>query len=274
MIALVTDSTCYLPRSIASKLNVKIVPLSYSIFGQIFTESYSDENGNFAELVKRYGDEAKTSQAPLSAFMSMFNELVRDGFEVLTIVMSSRLSGTYSSALAAAKAVSPDKIMVVDSLTTAYNQYLLVEKAAELIKRGDMDLLSIAHEVEAMRESVGTVFSVGSLDALRRGGRLSIVRQSVGTVLNVRPILLLKDGALVADGVARGRLGLIREMISRIPREVKRICVSHINNPEIFSAIKEQIIEIYSGVEVEEWPVGPVIGIHIGISAIGIGWLK
>ncbi|HOV68912.1 MAG TPA: DegV family protein, partial [Clostridia bacterium] len=231
-----------------------------------------EENGPYNEIIEKYGATAKTSQAPMSAYLTVFNELIRAGYDILCIAMSSRLSGTYSSALAAARAVSHKRIKVVDSLTTVYGQYLLTEKAVELIRQGKR-LLEVAQELELMRNKIGLVFSVDNIDALRRGGRLSIVRQSVSTILNVRPILLCKDGVIVADGNAKGKSALIRELLARIPKNAVKIGIMNMNTQDIADELYNRLKALHPKCLVEHWNLGPVIGIHLGPVAIGLGWI-
>ena len=130
-----------------------------------------------------------TAQASITVFAETFAELVKQGFEVVCLVISSRLSGTYSCASIAAGNVDPEKISVVDSRSTAGGLALLVKYAADLARKG-FPRQEIVKKIKAMREQSGIVFSVANMDALRRSGRIGALRQSVGTILNIRPILL------------------------------------------------------------------------------------
>ncbi len=109
----------------------------------------------------------------------MFQELVGQGFEVLCIVISSRLSGTFSSACAAAREVAPEHIHVLDSLSTAGGMYLLVEHARRLAECG-LSLSQVAAVLESRRQGIHTAFSVDDMEALRRSGRIGLVRRSFG----------------------------------------------------------------------------------------------
>ena len=124
MIAIVTDSTVCIPKNEAEAYGIRIVPNSYSAGGQTYRESYSDRNGDFERRIFSNPAAGKTSQASAAAFIPVFRELIRGGFEVLCVVLSSRLSGTYSSACIAAREVDAERIAVVDSLTTAGGLWL------------------------------------------------------------------------------------------------------------------------------------------------------
>lgn len=274
MIKLVTDSTAYVPKEIAAAMDLHVVPLHYALADQIFTEAECPEdNGVFEDFLLRFGNKAKTSQATASSFLSTFTELMRQGHEILCITMSSRMSGTYSSATMAAKTLSPDKIEVVDSLITACGMYMLIERAKQLIDSG-MPLKEIAMQLDMEKRRIGTVFSVESLDALRRGGRLSLARSSVGTILNVRPVLLCRAGTIIADGVARGKDALVRELIARVPDGVKEISVMSLRSEDMRRRLMEGLQATHPDAKIYYWPVGPVLGIHLGLGAAGIAWFS
>ena len=201
MIALVTDSTAYLTKQEAISLGVHIVPTGYTIGGKLMQETYADCNGDFEPLLARTPN-CKTSQAPIHSFSRIFKKLVQNGYDVLCIVMSSRLSGTYSCACIAAQSVPSEKIRVVDSLAVAGSLNLLIKRASALVREGH-PLDSIAEKMEEIRSQAGIIFSVSNMDTLRRSGRIGIIRQSVGTILNIRPVLLCEDGAISSCGSAR-----------------------------------------------------------------------
>ena len=213
MITLVTDSTAYLTKEEADRLKLRVVPMHYTIAGNSYTEGFADENQNFVDKIAANPDLCATAQASVADFVGMFQAIVHQGGEVLCVVISSRLSGAYSSACIAAKAVDAEKVRVVDSRTTAGGLALLLKKAAKLIRQG-YPLEDIVAQVKKQREKTGIAFSVEDMESLRKSGRLSIVRQSVGAILNIRPILCLeKDGGALhlriparrADGMRRCR---------------------------------------------------------------------
>jgi DegV family protein with EDD domain len=256
----------------AQAMGVKIVPMSYTVAGQLYIESYGDHNGDFEALIARHQSNSKTSQASLSEFMSIFEELVRQNYEVICPVISSRLSGTYSCASLAAKAVSPDKIIVVDSHTTAGGLSLFMKKAVELVLSG-YSLKEVASKLEAIRNNIGIAFSVSNLDALRRSGRLTLMRQSVSTILNLRPILLCEDGALVAQGTARGKRELILQLVNRIPKNATKIVIQALDDHAAVGPLTAEIRRSLPNAELKISTVGPVICINIGLGAIGVSWI-
>ena len=269
MFTVVTDSSVYFTRKEAESLGVRMLPLLYSVNGQHFGEGYADENGRFLQLVEQ-GQDMYTAQVSTSTFLSTFSELRRKKKDILCLTMSSRLSGVYSSAMMTARDMDPEHIIVVDSLSIAGGFKFLAEKACEMARQ-NYTLQQAADEIESMRDRIGIVFSVNDMGALRRSGRLGFVRQSVTTMLNLRPILLCKYGAVVSDAVARGTHAQIRALVRTVPDGAKRIEVQYVQNRQSAEVITEELKRRFACL-IEISNVGPVLAIHLGLSAIGISW--
>lgn len=270
MFTIVTDSSAYLTRAEAERLDVRVLPMFYSIGGVSFYEGHLDENGQYQKLLEQTGKEQHTAQVSSGTFMSAFNELLRKGHNILCITISSRLSGAYSSALVAAREFDPDRILVLDSLSTAGGMRFLIEKAREISQSG-ASLQDAADSLERLRDAVGIAFSVDDMGALRRSGRLGFVRQSVGTMLNIRPILLCKNGTVISSGIARGRHGQMAELVRSIPQSAKRVIVHYVVNRTAAHGLYEAVKEKFD-CDVAVRGIGPVLAIHLGLSAIGVAW--
>lgn len=272
MIAIITDSTISITREEAERLGVYIVSDHYSVNGRTFLEGFGDENGDFEERIFREPELCKTSQPPVSSFVQVFEELRQKDMEVLCIVISSRLSGTYSSACIAAREVDRAHIAVVDSLSTSGGLWLLAKTARSLIDAGG-SLQETAEKLEALRDKTGIVFSVNDMAALRRSGRLGIVPQSVGTVLNIRPVLMCIKGTIVARGTARGTAERVKALISRVPDNVKEIVVHHLGEHESVEPLYQAVLRRFPNAPVQVAKLGPVLGIHLGAGTVGISWI-
>lgn len=272
MITIVTDSTAYLTKGQARRLGVSLVPVSFTIEGRSFSESFADQKGRYESEVGKHIFQCTTAHPPISTFAAALEKELNEGNEVLCIVMSSRLSGTYSSAVLAAEEIGDNRVTVVDSLSTAGGQYLLIQKARELLD-GGFGRDETAAQLERIKKQVGTAFSVDNMDALRRSGRLGLVRQSVSTILNIRPLLTLEDGAIVAGSMARGRTEQIKALIAKVPPHAAQVVVEYfgpgIDPKKITSGLKQAGIEAQTTV----CRIGPVLGIHLGLGVVGVAWL-
>ncbi len=271
MIAIVTDSSAHLCRGEAEALGVTVVPMTYNLSGQqTYWESYMDENGDYEQLVDANMEKLRTSQASYASFMGEFLELIESGADILCLTISSRLSGTFGNASMAARDLAPDRIMVVDSLTTSGGLYQMVREARRLLD-GGMSLSEAAAALTALRNCVRIAFTVDDIAPLRRSGRLGVVRLSISTILNIRPVLRCVEGSIISTGVVRGRNEQMKTLVDSLPKEPCDCLV------EGFMA-DEQMVQLKAKVEAKGHRatirrIGPVLGIHLGRGCLGVSWI-
>jgi len=272
MIAIVTDSTISIARKDAAALGLYIVSDSYSINGVPFLEGYADENGKFEKWIFADPEKCRTSQPPVTAFSQTFEELTAKGMDVLCLTISSRLSGTFSSACIAAQEMEKGRVAVVDSLSTSGGLWLLAKAARALID-GGASLCEAAQKLQELRDRTGIAFSVDDMAALRRSGRLGFVPQSVSTVLNIRPILLCSKGSIVARSAARGNAERVRRLVGHVPEDAAEIIVHYLGERENAEPLYLALCSRFPGVPVHVSRLGPVLGIHLGAGTIGVSWI-
>lgn len=271
MISIITDSTACLTRKEAQELGVTVLPAVYYTPEKVYEEGFIEENGDFEEVLAR--GNCRTSHTNATLFYGEFERQIKLGNQVLCVTISSRLSGTYSSAcLAASQLDSPD-IAIVDSLTTAGGLFAMLKAARRFADEGK-GIFEIARGLEEMRERVSIAFSVDDMGPLRRSGRLGVVRQSVGTILNLRPILVCRNGTVISHGMARGEASQIEELIKAIPHDAEEIFIHYIANHsqaiKLFRHLKENI----TTAKISYRKLGPVLGVHLGLGVIGAAWVK
>ncbi|MBQ3108294.1 MAG: DegV family protein [Clostridia bacterium] len=271
MIVIATDSTACLTKQEARMLGVIYVPMTYTVDGNTYTEHFSEDNGAYDTLIAGTED-LHTSQPAIGTYQHTFSALRRAGFEVLCLTISSRLSGTYNNASVCAAELDPENIRVVDTRTTAFGIAFLVREARRLIQSG-YSLDETADAITQLRDQVKTLFSVGDMAPLRRSGRLGPVRQSIGTMLNIRPLLTVKDGTVVACGVARGRNDQLKSVIRAVPENAEEIMVQYIREEAAAKELATRLSE-KCGKEVSLRKLGPVLGIHLGLDILGAIWLE
>lgn len=271
MITIVADSTAYLTREETKQLGVKLVPITYNVAGISFNEMHIGNNGNFEKLITQYSAYCKTAQTNVSVFLSAFDELLRKGHEVLCLTLSSRLSGTYSSASAAARETGKEGVIVVDSLTIAGGMRILIQYARKLIDEGKT-LAEVADMVEAKRDYISIMFSVDDMMPLRRSGRLGFVRQSVSTILNIKPILRCEDGSVTSDSIARGEADQLTRLVSRIPENTEEVVVHYISDLKRAVKVAKLLETKKLAKNIVLRKLGPVLGIHLGLGVVGVVW--
>lgn len=272
MIVIVTDSTAYLTHEEAAQMGVVIVPMSYSFAdGPSISEGCVEEDQHAERQMAENIASAHTSQATLSAFLSTFSRLRRAGHQILCLTMSSRLSGTYANAVIAARELGNKRIEVVDSLTTCAGLYLMVREAHRCISAGDK-LSAVAKHLSKLRHQVRLCFSVDDMTPLRRSGRLGNVRMSVSTMLNIKPILEVRDGAVVSAGMARGRADQANKLCAFCANAAGTVIIDNFLGEE--AAVKLPIRLAREDREIERRRIGPVLGAHLGSGCVGVAFIE
>lgn len=271
-IKFVTDTTSYIDKSFIKKYNVDIVPLSVTFEGSVEDEGLPGEFNAFFERLSKSSDFPTTSQPSIGRFVDVFKKALEDGYEVIVLTLSSKLSGTFNSATAAANMVDPSKISVIDSLTAVANLKALVEKAIILSEEG-LSRQQIVDEIEDQKKRTGVRLTVATLDYLRKGGRLSSAEAMIGSLLNIKPIIGLIDGKLESLSKVRGKKKALERMLEDIPANATTIGICHINVMEEALAYEKSVQERFPNARTEIYELGPVIGSHLGPEAIGICYM-
>lgn len=271
MITIVTDSSSYFKKEEAQALGIRIVPMGYVINGRGYSESYADLNGDFENLLKSNGS-FSTSHPNLSAFLSCFEEELAKGNEILCITISSRLSGAYSTAYNAAKQTGSERIMVFDSYLVAGGLYLLIKKAQQLISSG-LTLNEIMNKLQEVRDRISIAFSVDDMTPLRKSGRIGLVRMSVETILNKKPILLLKEGTVISNSIARGNNDIIRKLTQKVTADAGELVVNYIGNGRLAANLYGVLKDICPNAPISLQKMGPVLGIHLGLNVVAVSFI-
>lgn len=268
-IQIVTDSTAYFFKEYAAENQIQIVPLSVTFSGVTNDEGFPGEFEDFYWQLETSKDFPSTSQPSIDAFASVYKEILAQGKEIITIVISEKLSGTHNSASAAAAMTSPDKISVIDSETTVSNLKLLVQIARDMAEQGS-SRQEIVEAIEQQKKRMQVILVANTLEYLKRGGRLSAAQAVIGTLLNVKPILGLKDGKLEAIAKVRGKGKALDYLVAHVPENATAITVLHILVPEDAKLIQRKLQERFPHIQVGIDEIGPVIGSHLGPEGIGI----
>jgi len=269
MIKLVTDTTAYLPPSYAREHDIRIVPLNVHFGVDAFKETLEISNEEFYDRLKAAPALPTTSQPSPGDFLAQFQALTRSGHQVLVLPISSKLSGTYSSAMAARDMLPHADIRVVDTLGAGLSLELMIRTAVEAIQ-GGADLAQVAERIERMKGEVYTLFVVDTLEYLARGGRIGSAKAFLGTLLSVKPILTLKDGAIQAFEQVRTKRKAVARMLDLIVAHAgtrgpeARITMTHSLALDEAEAARRELVARLGCREPSLSELGPVIGAHTG----------
>ncbi|AXH98410.1 DegV family protein [Sporosarcina sp. PTS2304] len=275
--AIVTDSTAYVPDDIKAELEIYTIPLLVTIDDQSFAEEVDLTTDAFYEMVRGKGPLPKTSQPALGDFEALYEKLAGEYDAVISIHLSSGISGTYMGARQAIDMVPDIEILPFDSEISAYPQALYAIRAAQLAKEG-MDPHAILEELKEMKKTMKAYFMVDNLSHLQRGGRLSGAQALVGGLLQVKPILHFEEKVIVPFEKIRTTKKAMKRIAELLAEDAKDqlldAVVIHGNRYEEAVEWKEILEKKHPNVDFTISHFGPVIGTHLGEGAMGLGWVK
>ncbi|MFA5576426.1 MAG: DegV family protein [Tissierellaceae bacterium] len=269
-IKVVTDSTAYIAKEYAEKENVTVVQLNYMFGDETGKEPFPGEFNDFFEKLSTTKLFPTTSQPSAGEFYNAFSQAFKEGYEdIIVILLSAKLSGTYNSAILAKNMLDDKRITVIDSQNAAANMKFLVEDAVNMAKEGRTSEEIVKH-LEKRKQEMKIFLTTDTLEYLSRGGRLSSVQATVGNILNIKPVIQLEEGELKLLEKMRGKQKAISSIINKVPKDVQRIGICHILDYEFAEKMNTMLGEKFPHAEITIDELGPVIGSHLGPKGIGI----
>lgn len=276
MLAIITDSTCDLRADELAALQVRSVPLYVNFQGKVHRDWVDIDPAKIIAGVQAGADLPSTSQPSPEDFTKAYSAAVADGAtEILTITISSGISGTFQSAnLAAKEATVP--VSIVDSQNASAGIAVLVRQAARMRDAG-ASREAIVDMLESMKRHMMVLFSVGTLEFLQKGGRIGRAQAFLGGILNVRPILTLEDGKIAPAAKARGTKKAIAEIVERIKAHAAQhhgdlmLDFLHIQDASLAENLRRAIRD--AGVDFGDgslYEIGAVIAAHVGPGTFGV----
>ena len=277
-IKIVTDSTSYIADEYIKKYDINIVSLNVIING-VSSREVDIENEVFYEEIRNSKEIPKSSQPIPEEMLNTFREIVEDGDSIVGIFLSSKMSGTYSSANMIKDMILEDypdaDIHILDSKTNCMQMGFAVIEAARAASEGK----SINEVINAANHVINNsrfLFTPETLEYLKKGGRIGGAAALFGNVLQIKPILTVVNGETSVFKKVRTRKKAIEEIVKTVLEEIEAkglgdIVVHHINCQE--DGLKlAKALENKLGKKVEIQSIGPVIGVHVGPGSIGIAY--
>jgi DegV family protein with EDD domain len=278
-VAIVTDSTAYIPDEMRKQLNITVVPLLLIWGDEAFKDGVEMMPEEFYKRMENSKEIPSTSQATIPSLKKAFEELLEQGYDVLGIFLSSKFSGTVQSAFQAREMISKgqDRIVIVDSLFTTMALGWPVITAARAAKAG-MNLVECQQLAEKARDQTGVMFVVETLEYLRRGGRIGGAQAMLGTILNVKPLLEMQDGKIEAVEKIRTKRKALNRMLDLLEGKIAghtpiRLAIVHANAEAEALAFLETARQRFNPVESLLSPLSPVIGTHAGPGTVALAYM-
>ena len=275
-VKMIVDSTADLTDRVRSR--VSVVPLTIRFGEEEFIDGVTIDSRSFYEKLIESDVLPTTSQASPFDFAQAFQQAVQDGSQVVCITVSSRLSGTYQSAVIAAEDF-PGQVHVVDSKTIALGSAILTEYALSLVDRG-MDAETIALNLMRKREKVRLLAMLDTLEYLKKGGRISPAVALAGGLLNIKPVVCIEDGEIKMLGKARGS----RQANNLLVQQIEKAGGVDFEKPVLlgYTGLSDALLKKYIQDSAELWQgrvedlpcavVGSVVGTHAGPGAVAVAF--
>ncbi|MCH2494151.1 MAG: DegV family protein [Dehalococcoidia bacterium] len=273
-IALVTDSTCDLPKSVVKDKNITVIPLNVHFGEETFLDGIDLQSNEFFEKLSTSEIHPQTSQPSVGRFVETYNDLLKKHDSILSLHISSKLSATYNSALQAQKEIGNEKIKVIDSMNGTLGLGAIVHHIADLNQKGE-SFENLVKEAEKIIPNAIFMGLVPTLEYLAKGGRIGKARAFMGSLLKIKPILSAVDGEIQSVGKARtlikGMDFIVDEMKNR---KISKLFIVHANHEERANLLKEKTKDLIDPKDIIIAEFGPVVGTHLGPGSFGVGFIS
>ena len=235
MLRIVMDSGGDLPVEWLDKYQIEVVPINVHMGDDVFLEGVNLNIEQFYSWVKRTGLVPKTSQPTPQQYIELYRRIYQPGDVILSIHLTSKLSGTYDSAVIAARELEEEGIRVIpfDTLSGTGIQGYMCREAREM-DHGGASLEQILERLGTIREGTEVIFTVDSLEFAQKSGRVQLLELIVASMLKIKPIITLKEGTLAVANKVRTRKAslefIVKEIVDRMGGKLINAAIIHAND--------------------------------------------
>jgi fatty acid kinase fatty acid binding subunit len=276
-VAVVTDTTHYMPRELVAELDLHEVSLYVSFEGETKREADITDLDDFYTRLSASSEMPGTSQPSVGDFLTVYEPLLEAGRDIVSIHLSAGISGTFTAAEQARdqmleRGIDPARIVVIDSATACAGLGMLAMAATSVARAGGT-AQEAAEAAQACRRELKVWFAVDTLEFLRRGGRVGGAQAWLGSALKIKPILSIESEILPIERVrTAGRTfeRLIEYLSARHEQGSDTFFIQHIHAPDVAARLVERGREIYGREPEFVSEIGPVIGAHVGPGLLGV----
>ncbi|SFH62883.1 DegV family protein [Pisciglobus halotolerans] len=277
-IAIVTDSTAYLTDEQYREHHIYRLPLSVIIDGKVLKEEEEINSTDFFDQIRDDKDLPTSSQPTIGEIESLFHQLSKDYDAVISIHLSSKISGTYQTVSSISHYTEDIAVYPYDSGISCSAQGYFALEAARMAQNG-ANVEDIFERFEEMQQTLQAYFVVDDLKHLVRGGRLSNGAAQIGTLLKIKPILYFEQKQIVIFEKIRTSKKALKRIESLLEEDVDKgypivSTIIHANAEDKAVEWREQLEARFPSVTFNISYFGPVIGTHLGEGALGMTWVK
>ncbi len=275
-VRLVTDSTCDLPAATVEALDIVVVPLTVSFGEESFREGVDITPEVFYQKLVASPQLPKTSQPSVASFKDAYASLATETEEIVSIHLSSRLSGTLNSAsIAREEADRHLRIELIDSYQVSVGLGVIVNEAAAAAKAG-ASLADVVDVARTAMDRVKVTVAVDTMEFLKRGGRVSRLQSLFGSLLSIKPILQVADGEAHPFERVRTRAKAMQRLqeISLADQTLQKLVIASTSDASAAYALADAVKPKLPHTIIELAYIGSVVGTHVGPGAVGIATLR
>jgi len=269
-VKIVTDSGADLPSQLAEELGIAVVPVYVRFGDKVYRDRVDISEDEFYERLTHDPVHPNTTQPTPQDFVDVYQKLSKEADGIVSIHLTSKLSGTCNSALMARETVGKEcPIEMVDSETLSMALGLVVIAAAKAAKAGESMDKVVAAAKQAMPK-IRLLFLLDTLEYLKKGGRIGKAKALLGSILSVKPVLTIKDGELVPAGQVRTRakgMNKLFEFVKEVA-DIQDLAVVYNTTPDEAQALVERLGSVFDKEKIRMARVGPGLGVHGGPGAM------
>ncbi len=275
---IITDSTADLSPEAYEKHAIGVVPLTLRLGGRTWRDFFDIDPDAYYALLRESKDFPATSQPSPEAFVDAFAPFVEKGEPILSIHISSKLSGTYQSAVLARSRFPGARIEVVDSLQASLGLGIIILLCAEKARLG-APFEEVADFARGLAGRVHTYFSVDSLEYLHRGGRIGKAQAFLGTLMRIKPLLKVTEGEIQPIEKIRTSANLLNRFVEVVKEAAAddgrlRLSVAESDNGEVMTGLLTRLLQVPGVSLVHRCKLGGVCISHAGPGALGISFVR
>jgi|TARA_B100000749_G_C18377083_1_gene444307 DegV family protein with EDD domain len=275
-VKIITDSTSDMPESIVSDLDIEVVPLNIHIGQDNFKHGVDIGTDEFYTKLLTDSELPKTSQPSPGEFLEVYRKCLDDSDAIVSIHVTSKLSGTYNSAIQARSELNTNKkIEIIDSATVSMALGLIVIRAATIAKDGG-SLEEVLKEIDDCCNNTEVLVVLDTLEYLEKGGRIGKASALIGSILSLKPILTVEDGIVGTFGKARTftkAMNTLEEAIKGFA-PVSDVSVFYSTDKSIADDMADRMSGIVEPDKLVISRIGPTVGTYAGPKAIAVAVIK
>lgn len=275
-IAIVTDSTAYIPASALKGLDITVIPVWLLWDGERYRDNVDIDSPTFYNRLKTSKTLPTSSQPTPGEFVTLFEQLSETHDHIIAILVSEKLSGTFNSATLAKQELPDLDIHVIDTCSASMASGIPVLAAARAAARGE-SVEDVVAAAETTCKKTFIMFVVDTLEYLHRGGRIGGAKRYLGSALKIKPLLHISGGTIEPIASIRTKAKAIQHLLDLVEEQIKGLriveaAVVDIAVPDEGDALAEMVKKRFNIGLMHRAGVSPVVGTHVGPGALGLAF--